>query len=112
MSHAAAALYIHPPIFETTVAVQMTAYVRCRNGRSAEALSLGVTFATEGLTSVQGRAAGGCRRFHGDYAPAGIARESGGGSAFSLRAGQSPTVVLGLVFRAQGREKGLEGAGR
>ena len=31
-----AALYIQPPIFEITVAVQMTAKVLCRNGLQAE----------------------------------------------------------------------------
>jgi hypothetical protein len=32
IGQAAAALYIQPPVLETTVAVQMTAYVRCRKG--------------------------------------------------------------------------------
>ena len=40
INHAAAALYIQPPIFATTVAVQMTVYVRLRNGRQAEAVVL------------------------------------------------------------------------
>src|SRR5450631_2392455 len=32
INHADAALYIHPPMLDTTVAVQMTAYARWRNG--------------------------------------------------------------------------------
>jgi hypothetical protein len=36
MSQPDATLYIQPPIFDTTVAVQMTAKVRWRNGAHAE----------------------------------------------------------------------------
>jgi hypothetical protein len=36
MSHAEAELYIQPPIFETRVAAQMIAYVRCLNGLHIE----------------------------------------------------------------------------
>ena len=36
MSHAEVELYIQPPIFDTSVAVQMIAYGRCRKGLHIE----------------------------------------------------------------------------
>ena len=36
MSQPAAALYIQPPMFETTVAIQSIANVRCRNAASGD----------------------------------------------------------------------------
>lgn len=36
MSHPAAALYIHEPMFATTVAIQSSLYTFCRNGLQVE----------------------------------------------------------------------------
>jgi hypothetical protein len=41
MSQPDATLYIQPPMFETTVAVQITANVRLRNGAHAVAAAVG-----------------------------------------------------------------------
>jgi hypothetical protein len=41
MSHPLATLYIQPPMFETTVATQMTVNVRWRNGAQAEGVARG-----------------------------------------------------------------------
>jgi hypothetical protein len=51
MSHAEAALYIHDPMFATTVADQITVNVRCRNGLHREDVAPIETVATIGLDS-------------------------------------------------------------
>src|SRR5208282_4877282 len=53
MSQPEATLYIHPPMFETTVAVQIIVNARCRNG--AHALEAACPVALAGGVFAEGR---------------------------------------------------------